>query len=340
MPVDNLFDRQQLYEIIYEREPVQFFLKRFFNATPEISNETLLRLEYYKSGKIASAYVGRREQGNFVESTNLQSKAIEPPYLKPRALSSVTTRNQRNIGENPFASTTSNQERKSQDIAIKLAELERQIQRAEELQCAEILSLGKINARNIEGKVLRTINFDVPDKNQVSLKAAERWTANNVDISALGRKAHILVSQESGLTIDTCVMGTDASDAFFASDKIDILLQTTQPNFAAIQEQYQNMGVIYHGRIGAVDYFTYAASFKIGKKTFDVWDPKKVVYGSKNSGARMMYALPEHEEAVATDRFPDNYSLDDPSGTIVQLHCAPLANPHYIDGFYTAKVVA
>ena len=101
----------------------------------------------------------------------------------------------------------------------------------------------------------------------------------------------------------------------------------------------QNMGVIYHGRIGAVDYFTYAANFKVGKSAIPVWPAKKVVFGASNSGARMMYALPEHEEAVATDRFPDSYMLDDPSGTIIQLHSAPLANPHYIDGFYTAKVL-
>ena len=340
MPIDNLFSRQELYEIIYERGPVQFLLKRFFNGEPIISSETLLRLEYYKSGRIASAYVNRRDQGHYVDDTNIQSKAIEPPYLKPKVLSSVTTRGQRAIGENPFASSTSNQQRKSQDIAMKLAELERQIQRAEELQCAEILSIGKFKVRNIDGKTLRTVNFDVPDENQVTLAGDKLWSAKDADITALARQAHIAVSQASGLTINTCVMGTDAADAFFKSSKINTLLQTTHPNFAQIQEQFQNMGVIYHGRIGAVDYFTYAANFKVGKSAISVWPAKKVVFGSSSSGARMMYALPEHEEAVATDRFPDSYTKDDPSGTIIQLHSAPLANPHYIDGFYTAKVLA
>ena len=37
-----------------------------------------------------------------VDDVNIQSKAIEPPYLKPKTLTTVTARNQRSIGENPF----------------------------------------------------------------------------------------------------------------------------------------------------------------------------------------------------------------------------------------------
>ncbi len=169
MDVNNLFDRQSLYEILYERMPILFFLKRFFNGTPEISSESLLRLEYYKEGKIAAAYVGRREPGNMVEDVNLQSKPIEPPYLKPKSLTSVTSRGQRKMGQNPFNDSTSPQQRKAQETGEKLALLERQIQRAEELQCSDLLQTGEVNARDTENNTLRKVKFDMPASHRVTL---------------------------------------------------------------------------------------------------------------------------------------------------------------------------
>ena len=317
------------------------FLKRFFSGAKKIASTQTVRLEYYKEGKTQAAYVGRREQGNMVDQMNIQSKAIEPPYLKPKTLTSVTTRSQRSIGENPFEAHNPAQD-KAADIGEKMAILERQIQRAEEVQCSNLLLNGKIEVKDIDGKkITDDINFDVPNSHRVTLSGNSLWSdTTNANPLKQARDAHRKVSQASGLTIDTAVMGTDASEAFINHPKVQNLLQTTFPKFADIQEEFRDMGVIYFGRIGSVDYFSYEASVKLGTTTVNIMDTKKVIYGSSMSGAHMIYALPEHEEAVPTDRFPDMYTTDDPSGTVLQLHSAPLANPHYIDGFYTAQVLS
>ena len=335
----ELFTRQELYSIVSQKEPVLFFLKKLFNAPAVISSEKNLRLEYFKEGEKASAYVERRSEGHLVDDVSLQAQSVEPPYLKPKMITSISGRATRMENENPFASGENPQARKARDIGEKAALLERQVQRTIELQCSDLLHKGEVKVRNLDNKTLREVNYNMPASHRVTLAAADRWNAATSNPRTTARNAHLKVSKGSGLTIDTCIMGSDASEAFIKNEEIKDLLKNTQQKLTDIQEEFVNMGVIYEGRIGSVDYFTYVANFKIGSTSYNVMDAKTAIYASSKSGAHVMYALPEHEQAVPTDRFPVTYEIEDPSGTIIQLHSAPLVNPNYIDGFYTAKVL-
>ena len=342
----SIFDLRTMLAALEElRTPNTFLLRKFFTAQRECPTKAV-DIDIVKGKRRVAAYVNRRSQGQTVDRLGYRTDTYEPPYLKPKMITTVEDLFKRQPGEVVYSGNMSPQQRASIQLGKDLAELDSIITRSEELQAKQALFDGKVEVHDIEGHdIVDDIDFQRSGSHTIDLTATGEvsWDESGAlpleDIRTWRR----LNLQDSGVSSDICIMGSDAVDEFLQNEDVRKKLDNNRMNFGQIIMEAQELGVTFVGHIEGVDYYAY-----------DEWyiDPstgvegamvpaKKILLGSTRARCERVYgAIDDVDNGVfAVARYPKTWTENDPSSRILQLHSAPLCVPVQVDAFVVATVL-
>lgn len=322
--------------------PRTFLLSTFFKETKEFESEKV-DVDVVKGKRRVAVYVNPRGEGNVVERRGYRTYTYEPPYLKPKMVTTAEDAMKRSVGETIYAGQKTPLQRAAEQLGRDLAELDAMITRREELQAAEALFEGKLTIKDSEGNPLQEeIDFMRDPAHVVKLTGARKW--DNADAKPFEdvRAWRKLTVKDAGASANIVIMGSRATDVFLANQDVRKVLDIR--NFAVGElkmQAAQDLGVTYIGPAEGIDYYSYDEWYfdEATGTEKPVVPENKVLIGSTNAFCRRLYgAIRDVSVLAALSRYPKSWVTEDPSHRWVQLHSAPLVVPHQIDAFVVAEV--
>ncbi len=339
----DMFDTRTMLRALEQMLPVStVFLTTFFSQV-EVSDTKYVDIDIYKGKRRLASFVSPRLQGKLVERRGYESFTYEPPYIKPKMITTAADLLKREMGQTIYPAGINPQSRAERQLGKDLAELEEQITRREEWMAAQAIQLGQIEV--IGDGIEDTIDFNMASSHLITLSGTDLWTdtTNSNPERDLEDWAELIL-QDSGLVVDTIIMGKDAARAFVDHPKVAAKLDNLRMFIGRVAPEKIRAGMRYIGTLNSVsDIYVYHEWYydEFSKTEKPMMDPKKVVMGSTAARCTKHYgAIQDLRATGSVPRFPKSWEEEDPSARFLMVQSAPLPVPHQIDGFVTSKVIA
>ncbi len=216
---------------------------------------------------------------------------------------------------------------------------------AEEYLCA--LAIRGVISYTAADEANFTITIPKPSGNNVTLTLF--WDGGSEEPVADFTAAKKLISDEVGLQPTHCIMGSEAMDAFLASDAVKAVLDIR--NVAAgslnLEAQFQDDGAIYLGRFCGVQCWGYPRTVKVAGVATDLIRAKYVEFVCATPAAEnVLYygAIPDlaafEGRLFVAERFSKSWQQEDPSVMQMLVHSRPLPIPRRPGSMVSMKVVS
>ena len=341
---------KKLIDVYKERTTPTSFLMSFFKASVEPTLE--LSIEVQRGSEKVAVDVIRGTEGNRNQSTRSSEKIFIPPaYKEYMDVTKVALWDRlfgaTQIDDKVFSKLINN-------IADEVMSMQQKIERAIELQCAQVLETGVVTLVSAD-----SIDYKRKTQSKVDLGAGNYFT-DAIDPFTAYENAGTFLRQKGKITgrVLNAIHGGEAISALFANAKF----KERQNLFhyapdAVAAPQSGAVGQTYHGRITAgpylVDLWSYPEYYDLrggtaAAPTFTstpYLDPTKITVLPENPRFVLGYAVCEQlikpgEMPIVAPylirEFPDvrKAVLD------IEIQSAPLAIPVAVDQIYTMKVVA
>lgn len=342
----SLLNTRTMLDALEElRTPNTFLLRKFFSAQRECPTKAV-DIDIYKGKRRIAAYVSRRAQGQVIERAGYSTFTYEPPYVKPKMITTVEDLLVRQPGEIVYSGNQNAASRAAIQLGKDLAELDGIITRAEELQASQALFDGKVEVKDKDGNdIVADIDFQRTGTHTVDLTATGETSWDETGSMPLEniRTWKRLIAKDAGVGADIAILGSDAADEFLKNEDVRQKLDNRRMELGSLVMEAQDLGVTLLGVIEGVAYYAYDEWYvdpATGTET-ELVPAKKVLLGSTKARCERVYGVIEDAEGVfAVSRFPKTWTENDPSVRILQLHSAPLCVPVQVDGFVVATVLA
>lgn len=337
----DMFDTRTMIEMLAAMKPARTFLKEtFFGGDPVTFDTEYVDIDIIKGKRRMAPFVSPNVGSKTIERQGYQTNTYKPVLVAPDTITTAQDLLKRAPGEYVYG-TMSPDERAAQQLGRDMAELDNLITRREEWMCAQALFNGQIHMVG-EG-VDETVDFGLTH-NEV-LAAGSRWNEDTSDPLANLRAWRRAIIQDSGVSPDTVVMGSDAIDAFISHAKVKDALDNRRVDLGQINPQALPNGVTYYGFIRdvGVDIYGYDEWYLDDAGQEQPMVPtKKVLMGSKNARTDFLYGavVDAARGTFALPRVPKSWVQEKPSARFIQIASRPMPVPVQIDAFYVAQVVA
>ena len=329
--LSNYYDRRALISVAeILKKPKTFLTATFFRNSQEFSTKNV-DVDVYEGKRRIAAYVRRGSEGQLIEKRGFKTNAFEPPYLKPKIVITMDDLRKRVPGESIFSDGRIMPEAEA-FIAAKIDEIDTDIiARNIEIQSKQAMYDGAVTAYDENNAILAQISFNRNDLLTYQEQAADLWSAATADMSASARRASRLTSQHGGSPINFALLGSDAATYFLKNTEVRLGVSKDWSSRGQLAYDLRDNGGIWLGMLDGVDYWTYD-EYSINPATGveELLIPaKKVLYTNINSPRSILYGGLELKAQPMGARGVKVYEVDDPEGTIVQVHCAPLCCDHH-----------
>lgn len=332
----------------YRERPVVFnFLRSFFGAPVERTTK-YISIEVQRGTERIAVDVERGDEGNRNTFSKVTQKIIEPPYFRE-----FTDATQFDLYDRMFGSTSIDASMVTdfvRDLAEKLGMLQDKIDRAYELQCAQVLRTGIVTLSAGGGN----IDFKRKATSKVAYASGNDFSDNAIDPTAVlqAGAAWLRTNAKAQGGIFNVILGTSVYNALKNNTKF--LAQSNLYNFK-LQDltipQRNAAGANYHGRVSGDTYL------------FDLWTYDEEYTDAngdtqKYIGAKELIILPERPrfrfEFAAVPQLIDMenptvmkgaYVIEDfrdPKKKTHEYHIssAGVPIPTQVDAIYTIQVLA
>jgi hypothetical protein len=339
-----------------ERVPVAAFLMSFFSimtfATKSVS------IEVQRGTERIAVDVIRGTEGNRNSFSKSSEKEFIPPFYNEYFDATSLDRYDRVFGST-FSDVPATIGYLASDVTDKTLMLRDKIERAKELQCAQVFDTGVVtllNGDNIDFKRKATSLVDLTG-------AGGYWTTTTTDVEAqlVAAAEFIRRTGKNGTPEFNLVM---SGSSWLLLKKTDYFKNTAAYNQVKLMDirmpQTTSFGAGYHGQINAGAYtfniWTYDEVYEAsGSGTVTrYWNDKKAfvtpVNGTKfnlaHAGVPAILADTRNAEYsqyianIATDYYLNNYIDPKRKAHIFEIYSAPLAVPVTVDMIYTMQVKA
>lgn len=338
----NVFTKM-IVAVYKEQVSVTSFLRSFFPTVEKMSKE--ISIEVQRGLEKVAVDVERGTNGN----RNTFSKSTEKTFVPPFYWEYLTANEHRlydiAIGmqnENAFTQLTA-------ELAEDLFKLQQKIERAYELQCAQVLETGivQLNAG---------VNIDFKRKalSLVDLGSGNYWTTGtNSPYVTLETGAKFIrqVGKSQG-TIYNVLMGSEAYEAFESNTIVQNRADVRNFNMDAISEPQRNsVGGTYQGMVASGSFkfriWTYPEFYDDATNTSTPYlNPKKIIILPESPKFNLVFAavpqlLDENGNAAQKGAYLVQDFIDT-RATAHEMHIksAGVAVPVAIDQIWTCQVVA
>ena len=343
MAVDIFTPRTMLRALNQENVAGNFLLDLLF-PTIEVSDTKYVDIDIVKGDERLAPFVAPVVEGELVESQGFTTNTYEPPYIKPKFMTSAAQLiNERSPGSAIYGGDTPGQ-RAAAKLTKEIQDGEKMIHRREEWMAAQGLTTGTIT---VSGKgIERVIDFGMAADHKVTLLTTDRWSDAGSDPLGDIRTWTRQISDDGDANADVLILGSGAADALLAHADVKDIMDNRRIIAGEINPALLAKGVIYHGIINVtgvnVDIYEYNGSYRDAAgdlQRFIALD--RVVLTSTQADFRRNYAAIQDLEAgmVPLPIFVKSWEEKDPSGRVVLLQSAPLPAPHQIDAIVSAVVL-
>jgi hypothetical protein len=337
----DLFDTRTMLAALEQMLPAQSFILDLFFRTIETSQTKYVDIDIMKGKRRMAPFVNPRLEGKMIEKRGYTTFTYAPPYIKPKMITTADEILKRQMGQTIYSSGGSPASYAQMQLGKDLAEMDEMILRREEWMAIQALQTGKIPVVG-EG-VDDEIDFSMAANHLVTLSGGSLWSATSTatPIENLEDWAERIL-QDSGLTVDTIIMGKNAARYFINNADVQKKLDFLKMQMVTVAPQKIKLGARYIGSVDSVaDIFVYHDWYydEISGTEKPMLNPNKVLLGSTQARCTRHYgAIQDLAATGAVPRFPTSWESKDPSGRFVMLQSAPLPAPHQIDGFVCATV--
>jgi hypothetical protein len=335
----DMFATRSMTEAILQMKPAQsFFLDRFFTGPIKTHNTELIDVDLYKGKRRVAPYTRSGNKSTPLERIPFQTQPMRIPYIKlSRNLEAVLAA-QRMPGEHVYSSR-SQADRAREILAMDLFDLNDAVARAEELQAAQAIILGKVT---IKGEEIDA-QADYQRSAGNTYTAPVLWSAGGSDPGADMRAAGLKVQQSTGLTPDVAIFGQTALNAFLKNALVLNQIDTLHGDFGTVAaNKIQYPGATYYGMFAGFQIWTYVEWYLDDVTNLEVPlvpDNKVVITATSARNWRHYGPIIDLGSLIPEKRFAKSWVIEDPSARMLSVHSAPLMVPHDIDATVNLQVV-
>lgn len=347
----NYYEPQTLRGVIKRTLPLRtFFKSRFFNNPVTFPTETV-SFEFQEGKRRLAPYVNPKLGAEAVSRDGYDVKVFMPPLVAPMRTITNDTLTQKMLGEMPYNSGVTPEERAAKIVAQDLLDLQDTIWRREEYMCARVKQDGKLA---IKGRGVNQV-VDYGFENIITPDAGERWTSSFDILGYLSDKAEEL--QKYGVNPDMLVLGKSAAKALLDNNKILKLLDNRRVELGEIKPAQLEHGVTYLGRLISIgvslDLYTYNEwvpdesdlDENQNPKLKPIIDPETVIMQSSAEQNSMLYGAITlinnngDYETYMEEYTPNSWFTPNPAQKFISLSSRPLPMPHDLKSWLVLKGV-
>lgn len=342
----DIFDTRTMLDALRQMKPPKSFLLDTFFTGVETSMTKYVDIDIQKGKRKLAPFVAPIMEGKVMDRLGWTTNSYQPPYVKPKMISTAQDFLQRDIGEHIYMNGDGPSQRAAKLMGRDLAYLDECITRTEEWMAAQLLDTG---AMTIAGDgISMSIDFGMDATHKITLTGNDLWsdTTNATPMEDL-RTWKRLIQQDSGLTPDTVIMSAEAVDAFLNHPQVQKQLDVRMFDLGLINPSTFPTGATYYGRIRdiACDLWLYDEWYYDEGTSAEkpMVTAKKVWMGAKAARAVRHYGAIQDLDfggTASVPRFPKSWREKDPSVQFVMLQAAPLMSLHQPDAFISAKVLS
>lgn len=339
----GLFSRM-IVDVYKEQILPKSFLRSFFPTVESVTK--LISIEVQRGYEKIAVDVYRGTEGNRNTFGASTEKTFLPPYYKEYFDATELDLYDRLAGAGTIDSAVLAQFLSS--VAEKLVALTAKIERAYELQCAQVLETGIVTLRSGEN-----IDFKRKADSKVDLGAGNYWTTGSVDPNtALETGANFIrqVGKSQGVFVNI-LAGAEALSALLSNDTFKERAKFVQYGLDMVTPAQRNsVGASFHGEISFGSYrgrlWSYPEFYDNASNVSTPYlNPKNIILLPEVPRFKLAFAaVPQLIDENATPR-QGAYLISefkDVKNTSHQfdVKSAGVAVPVAVDQIYTAQVVA
>jgi hypothetical protein len=348
----NLFDTRTMIAAMEQAKPPKTFLRdKFFSGPPRTFNSESVDIDIIKGKRRLAPFVNPRREGKIVEKRGFKTRTYKPAYIKPKMVTTAEDILKRDPGTHIYSPNSGPAAKAAAELGRNLAEMNEMITRREEWMCAQALTTGQCPI--IGEGVDDLVDFLMEATHLPVLSGTDLWTDHtNADPLMDLKTWKRLVSKDSGIAPNICIMGLDAIDNFMKCDKVigttgggKNLFDMININIGKIEPSILSESIVYYGYLRelGLDIYTYEDWYVDDDS--DIESPmipaNKILMGNPSARTEKMYgAIRDLSSLAAVPRFPKSWMVEDPSARFVMVQSAPLMAPLQVDAFLCATVLA
>jgi len=348
--MQDYYEPKTLRGVIKKTLPLRTFFKtRFFNNPVTFPTETV-SFEFQEGKRRLAPFVNPRLGSESIMRDGYEVRTYQTPLVAPNRPITLDTLMRKGLGELPYNSGVTPEERAAKIAAQDILDLQDTIWRREEQMCARVKQDGKLI---IKGRgVNQTVDYGF--NNIVTLAAAKRWTPTFDILGQLSEFADEL--HKDGVNPDMLILGRDAAKALLDNEKIQKLLDNRRIELGEIHPSELENGVTYLGRLISI-------GVALELYTYDEWvpdendldadgrpklkpivDPETVIMQSSRERNSMLYGavtLIDNKDFVTymEEYVPYSWFTQDPPQKFLSIRSRPLPMPHDLKSWIVLKGV-
>ena len=341
----NYYEPKYLRGVIKQVLPLkQFFHVRFFPENVLFATETV-SIEYQRDSRELAPYTSPHFGGVMTGRGGYEVRTYHTPYLLPMTTITNDTLAQKLLGEQPYNSGITPDERAQQIAANDIMKLQDKIMRREEYMCARCIQDGKLE---ITGPGVNDI-VDYGFTGIETVTSSDKWTSSYDLIGKLSDKAQEL--RKAGTNPDMLILGSAAANALLSNTKIQKAMDMRQVDMGYINPRELEDGVMYIGRLAVPgfvgDIYSYDEYYRDDTgQDVPLVDPSTAILISSRVRNSMLYGAITYIDVKTGEYVTEmnqyvpytNYSVNPPVKEIY-LASRPLPMPKDLDSWRVMKEV-
>lgn len=342
----DYYEPKSLRGAIRKALPLRTFLRdKFFSESVYFPTETI-SFEYQSQRRRLAPYVSPYSGGESVSREGYEVRTYQTPFLVPKRVITNDTAAQKLLGESPYNSGMTPEDRAAEMVARDLMELQDMIIRREEYMCAQVLQEGILR---IKGRGVNQV-CDYGFTGIETITGGDKWVSGYDIPGKLQREAQEL--RKRGNNPDTLILGSEAANALMDNSKFMKLLDLRRVEVGEIRVSELPSGVQYIGRIALpgliADIYSYDEYYDDDESgsAMPLIDPKTAILISSRARNMMLYGAVTYIDVKSGEYVTEmsqyvpytNYRVDPP---VKELYLAsrPLPMPVDLESWYVMKDV-
>jgi Phage major capsid protein E. len=334
----TVFERRTLVGVINKRPVFPGLFKELFFQRRHPFAGTVVELHTTVAGKKLLPFVTEVGAGVQVDKVGRETQMIKCARLRPKKqFSAPELLNFTNPGEDPYLAGNVQEIDLEQAVARDVQDLKDRTETTIEYLCAKSVCGGLITV--VQDDIKFSIDYRMPSSHKPALPAGSLWTAEGANPLEQLESWSDLIVDDSGLTPDVIVMGTNAWKAFRKNPAVQAELDNRRIDHPGLSPR---VAKAYQGSIGGVEIYRYGGTYDDADGAPQaVMHPDFVLFGSSEAETSIEFGLPADLEAEGRpmEYFAKSWVDKDPSLLWILSESRPLPWPKQIGAFVHAKVV-
>lgn len=325
------------------KKPNMFLWNLLVRAT-KIRDKRKFEVHTKSARRVMAPFVGKYSGGEFFAKDGFTVSEFEPGKIMPKTVAHADELLQQQFGQTQYGNFISPEDRAIDAITDEIEELDTAITRTENWMLSKLMTTGVMP---IVGKtVKRAITFG--EINKETLSGTSCWNKTESDPIDLIKKKQLEVLKETGILVDSIVLGTAAATAFQNHAKVTEKLKYTSADVLRINPRGLGDGAKFLGTIPElnVDIYTFVdwVIEPDTKKEVSLF-PEKGMLGVKSKSIVVNYgAIPQMNEnktnvVAMGSRIPKTWVDDENDSKYLRLGAAPLPVPDDAKGWFYVDVL-